>query len=378
MHLSTYAKADAMNRKTLCLLAIASSLAGSASAQSSVTIFGTLDVNLKYVKNDGSPRRLSESQDGLNQSQLGFRGTEDLGGGLKAGFSLISTLNVDTGTTAAKFFNRRSTVSLFSPAGELRLGRDYVPTFWNNVAFDAFGANGIGNSFNVWQLQTTYAGSPAFGNFARSDNAVGYFLPPNLGGLYGQAMVAASENATNQGRLLGARVGYSAGAFDSAVAIVQQRFDLASNPASTGITAGSHQTTINAGASYDFGLFRLLGYLDRDNRNDLHETRGSISVAIPIGLGEIHLGYDRSKLSNDLAHNDNTVSEFAAGYVYNFSKRTALYGNVGRLKNGSHPLVNLTQSVAGWNPAFAGSAQTAQPFVGGRSTGLEAGIRHFF
>ena len=214
-------------------------------AQSSVTLFGTIDLNARAVKNDGSPRRLSLSQDGLNQSQLGFRGMEDLGGGLKAGFTLISTINADTGTVNAKFFNRRSTVSLFSPWGELRLGRDYVPTFWNNVLFDALGANGVGNSFNVWQLQTTYAGSPAFGNFARSDNSIGYVLPTGLGGVYGQAMVAASEGASNQGRVIAGRIGWAKGAFDVAFAALQQRFDLAANPNVTGITAGSNQKTNN-------------------------------------------------------------------------------------------------------------------------------------
>ena len=362
----------------LAALCALGAFAHSASAQSSVTIFGTLDLSGKYVKNEGSARRLSLSQDGINQSQLGFRGIEDLGGGLKAGFSLISTVNADTGSVNGKFFNRRSTVSLFNPMGEIRLGRDYVPTFWNNVFFDAFGANGVGNSFNVWQLQATYPQSPAFGNFARADNSIGYFLPSNLGGIYGQAMVAASEGATNQGRLLGARIGYAAGKFDMALAAVQQRFDLAQNPVVTGITAGSHQTTVNLGASYDFGIVKLLGYVDRDSRDNLKETRGSITAAIPFGTSEVHLGYDRSRLTNDLAHNTNSVSQYKASYQYNFSKRTALYATVSRLSNGSHPLAGVTQSVAGWNPAFAGTAQTAQPFVGGRSTGAEFGVRHFF
>lgn len=365
-------------KKSLCAFSVLCTFTGVAFAQSSVTLFGTVDLSGKYVKNDGSVRRLALSQDGLNASQLGFRGLEDLGGGLKAGFTLISTVNADNGTALGKFWNRRSTVSLFSNAGELRLGRDYVPTFWNNAIFDAFGAIGLGNSFNVWQLQTTYPTSPAFGNFVRSDNAIGYFLPPNLGGVYGQAMVAASEGATNQGRLIGARIGFASGPFDVALAGVQQRFDLASNPAITGITAGSHQNTYNLGGSYNFGFLKLLGYIDRDTRNNLKETRGSISAVVPFGQSEVHVGYERSKLTNDLAHNSNTVSQFAATYQYNLSKRTAIYTTAARLSNGSHPLSGVTQSVAGWNAAFAGSAQTAQPFAGGKSTGFELGVRHFF
>ena len=365
-----------MNKKLIAASILVASGSGTM-AQSAVTLFGTIDLNGRYVKNDNTLRRLSLSQDGINQSQLGFRGVEDLGDGLKAGFSLIATVNADTGAANGKFWNRRSTVSLFSNAGELRLGRDYVPTFWNNVIFDAFGANGVGNSFNVWQLQATYAGSPAFGNFARSDNSIGYFLPTNLGGFYGQVMVAASEGATNQGRVLAGRFGFAAGPLDVAVAALQQRFDLAANPRVTGISAGSSQMTYNAGASYNFGVVKLLGYIDHDSRNSLKETRGSVSAVIPFGQSEVHVGYNRSKLTNDLAHNTNTDSSYQATYQYNLSKRTAVYGSAARLKNGANPLAG-TQSVAGWNAAFAGTAQTAPPIAGGKSTGFELGVRHFF
>lgn len=365
-------------KTSLLTAAVLASFATCAVAQSSVTVFGTIDLNARYVKNDGSARRLSLSQDGLNQSQLGFRGTEDLGSGLRAGFTLISTVNADTGSVNGKFFNRRSTVSLSGPWGELRLGRDYVPTFWNNALFDPFGANGVGNSFNVWQLQTTYAGSPAFGNFVRSDNSMGYFLPPGLGGVYGQAMVGASEGASNQGRVIAARIGYASGPFDIAFAALQQRFDLAANPGVTGITAGSNQKTYNLGASYDLQFVKVLGMIDRDTRSNLKETRGSVSAVIPFGTSEVHLGYSRSKLTNDLAHNTNTDSSYQASYQYNLSKRTALYTTVARLSNGNNPLAGVTQSVAGWNAAYAGTAQTAPPIPGGTSTGFEIGVRHFF
>ena len=365
-------------KKSLLALAVLGAFAGAASAQSSVTLYGTVDVSGKYIKNDNSPRRLSLSQDGINSSQLGFRGVEDLGGGLKAGFLLLSTINPDQGTANAKFWNRRSTVSLFSNAGELRLGRDYVPTFWNNPLFDAFGAQGVGNSTNVMQLQAPYATSPAFGNFVRADNSIGYFLPPNIGGFYGQAMVAASEGGSNQGRYIGGRIGFAAGPVDVAFAAGQQRFDAASNPAFTGITAGSQQKTYNLGASYDFGVFKLLGYIDRDTRDNVKETRGSISGLVVLGQGEIHLGYDRSKLTNDLAHNDNTVSQYKATYQYNLSKRTAVYGSASRLSNGNNSLAGVVNSVGGFNSAVAGTTITASPIPGGKSTGFELGVRHFF
>ena len=89
---------------------------------------------------------------------------------------------------------------------------------------------------------------------------------------------------------------------------------------------------------------------------------------VPLGQGEIHAGYDRSKLKNSIANNSNTVSQYKIGYVYNLSKRTAVYSTYSRVTNG-----NLSQnSVAG------GSAQTAAPTAGGKSTGAEFGLRHFF
>src|SRR5881396_2956153 len=115
-------------KKSLLALAVLGAFAGAASAQSSVTLFGTLDVNGKYVKNAGSAKRLSLSQDGINSSQLGFQGTEDLGGGLKANFLLLAGVNADTGSANSQFWNRSAYVGLSGNFGAVRLGRDYTPT----------------------------------------------------------------------------------------------------------------------------------------------------------------------------------------------------------------------------------------------------------
>lgn len=356
-------------KKSLLALAVLGAFAGVASAQSFVKIDGTLDLSAKYVKNDGSDRRVSLSQDGINSSQLRFSGREDLGGGLWAGFNLNAGLNVDTGTTNSQLFNRRSTVSLGGNFGEIRLGRDYTPTFWNDTIFDAFGTNGLGDSSHVLQLPT--------GTFVRANNSIGYFLPSNLGGAYGQFMAAASEGASgpslygttvgaNPGRYLGGRVGFAAGPFDVAFAYATQRLDTTPSQPS--------QKTLNLGGSYDFGVVKLLGYFDRDTLSygsvDVKENRFSLSGIVPIGQGEIHAGYDRSKLSGTVAglSRDNKVDQWKVGYVYNLSKRTALYTTYSRLSNGS--LSNL--SVA------SGTAQTAAPTAGGKSNGAEVGLRHFF
>jgi predicted porin len=328
-------------------------------------LYGTLDLSAMYVKNDGSARRVSLSQDGINSSQLGFRGVEDLGGGLKASFVLLAGVNADSGSANAQFWNRRATVSLSGGFGEVRLGRDYTPTFWNNTIFDAFGTNGLGDSSHVQQLPV--------GTFVRANNSIGYFLPSNIGGVYGQAMVAASEGASgpslygttvgaNPGRYVGGRVGFAAGPFDIAAAYAAQRIDT--------LPGTPSQKTANIGGSYDLGVVKLMGYFDRDTLSytgvDKKENRGSFSAVVPLGQGEIHAGYSLSKLTNNGV--STKVDQLALGYVYNLSKRTALYSTVSSLKNKD----STTNSVTG------GSAQTAAPTAGGKSKGFEAGLRHFF
>jgi len=352
-------------KKSLLALAVLGAFAGVASAQSSVTLYGTVDLSAKYVKNDGSDRRYSLSQDGINSSQLGIKGTEDLGGGLKAGFVLLSGINADSGSANAQFWNRRATVSLMGNFGEVRLGRDYTPTFWNNTVFDAFGTNGLGDSSHVQQL--------AVGTFVRANNSIGYFLPSGIGGVYGQVMAAASEGASgpslygttvgaNPGRYVGGRVGFAAGPFDIAGAFANQRIDA--------LPGAPSQKTYNIGGSYDLSVVKLMGYFDRDTLSytgvDKKENRGSFSVVVPLGQSEIHAGYELSKLN----FNGTTtkIDQFAVGYVYNLSKRTALYSTVSRLSNKNA----TTNSVSG------GTAQTAAPTAGGKSTGAEFGLRHFF
>ena len=359
-------------KKSLLALAVLGAFAGVASAQSSVTLYGTLDVNGRYVKADGRQRSLTEGTDGINSSQLGFKGTEDLGGGLKAGFVLLAGVNPDSGTSNTKFFNRRSTVSLFGNFGEVRLGRDYTPTFWNMTLFDAFGTNGIGSSLDVRQLY----------NGTRQDNTIGYFLPSTLGGLYGQAMVGAAEQGTSgdrAARYVGARLGFAAGPFDIAAAASQERFatgvtgsgsigDTGTNPAPvTGAIAGNSQKTYNLGGSFDFGVVKLLGYVNRDTINNLRENMGSISLVAPIGQGELHAGYDRSKMTGRPAPlaDSATVDQFKVGYVYNLSKRTAVYTTVSRLSNKGDTTLTL--------PGASG-----QTVASGKSTGAEFGVRHFF
>src|SRR5438105_13924062 len=136
-------------KKSLLALAVLGAFAGAASAQSSVTLFGVVDVNVKSVKNADTTTR-QVGTDGLASSRLGFRGIEDLGGGLQAGFWIEGAMTPDDGTAGGQQWRRRSTVSLLGGFGEVRLGRDYTPTFWNLTIFDPFGTNGVGSYLNLF------------------------------------------------------------------------------------------------------------------------------------------------------------------------------------------------------------------------------------
>ena len=201
-------------------MAMTGAFAGAAFAQSSVTIFGVLDVGLRYVDNDSAGDQWTMSTDGMTQSRLGFRGVEDLGDGLKGGFWLESAVAADTGTAnAQRFWHRRATVSLISDTlGELRLGRDYTATFWNLNVFDPFSNNGVGA---MTTLFPSAVASQAVQTLVRADNVVGYFLPGKLfGGLYGQAQYAFGEG-NNDNKYAGGRIGYAAGPLDMALAYGQ-------------------------------------------------------------------------------------------------------------------------------------------------------------
>src|SRR5258706_15377894 len=135
-------------KKSLLALAVLGAFAGVASAQSNVTLFGIVDLSAKSVKNGSNDALRTMATDGINSSRLGFRGVEDLGGGMSAGFWLEAGLAADAGNLggsnglaaptngSANTFNRRSTVSLMGGFGELRLGRDYTPAFCDTTGFD--------------------------------------------------------------------------------------------------------------------------------------------------------------------------------------------------------------------------------------------------
>lgn len=337
------------------LLALA---AGTANAQSSVTLFGIVDVNVRNVNNSGVGSNTTLNNNGLNSSRFGFRGVEDLGGGLKAGFWLESDIAPDVGNTNpnGKLFARRSTVSLMGNLGEIRLGRDLTPSGANTYLLDPFGVIGVGSSTNV----ARYSGQTTF---YRADNAISYFLP-NLGGMYGQVMLGLGEginpSAPPAGNLArkyaGGRFGYANGPIDVNV----------SYGATTVDSAGGKFKTTGIGGSYNFGVAKLMSHYYRDQLLTAKENRFLIGVSVPLGAHEIRASYVRSDANGGTAaYNASDANQLALGYVHNLSKRTAMYGTLSRISNKG----GATFAIAGGNPGITAA---------GNSTGYEFGLRHAF
>ncbi|MEJ8859858.1 porin [Variovorax robiniae] len=427
-----------MKRALITLAALAAS--GAAMAQSSLTLFGVADAAVSYYSAKGvyyySPvaslppvatpievgRSLTALSSGGNaSSRVGFRGTEDLGGGLAASFWLESGFNQDTGANAIAAFSRRSTVSLSGGFGELRLGRDYVPTYWNESVFDPMGAVGVGEN-----LIKTVSGSIATvrgpgsliapnDNAIRASNSIGYFLPRNLGGFYGQLMYSLHENVdsnnvpgspSSKGRYYGGRFGYANGPLDVAIAYGESTAADTTTLTAAGIATGARFSdklkTINLGASWDFGILKLMGELSqvRDSTSTVTPVRGvagpavkendkyngaMLGMTVPVGPGMFKASVARVNFDNDLGpvlpgapDRDASVSKLALGYVHNLSKRTALYATVAqvRVSNGQNNPAIMGIYAGGLANVAGGTASSG---IAPRSArGYDLGIRHSF
>lgn len=368
-----------MKKKIVAVAAC--TVASLACAQSSVTLFGVVDAAVTYTTGSGpvSTSKWQLTNSANTFSRLGFRGTEDLGGGYAAGFWLEAGLQNDTGSgfstntnnqasgntqPGGLTFNRRSTVSFLGPFGEVRLGRDYTPTFWNTALFDPFGTGG---GIGANQIYFSALGGLVSPTGTRASNSVGYFLPPVLGGFYGQLMYAMGENDSNavlpgpvplstknDGDYAGARVGYLNGPFNIALSTGKTRYAI-----------GDLRVT-NLGAYYVFEplmSLKLMAEYYEESQGSVDGKGALVGFILPIGASEIKVSYARYKREPAGNLPEPTSSKIALGYIYNLSKRSAVYATVARLTNSN----GASQALGGvmTSPNHA-------------STGTEFGIRHAF
>ncbi len=344
-------------------------------AQSSVTVFGIVDAGVSYGSGSG-PGSASKTQltnSAHQSSRLGFRGVEDLGGGMSASFWLEAGLANDDGrggpgnsnnqasgalVASGIAFNRRATVSVAGAWGEVRLGRDYTPGFLNIPAFEPYTVNGVGTAQNfvgAFAAGAPYAATGGGSVVARASNSVGYLLPAGLGGMYGQVMYYFGENASNtanakDGTGGGFRIGYSNEALNTAFGTNKTRY------------VTGDVTTSNFGAGYDFGTARIMAQVSRDKvaGAGADGKGGVLGAIVRVGSGEVRASWSAYETN---APGSPKASKIAVGYVHHLSKRTALYTTAARLKNSG----GSAQALAGAITAPNGS-----------STGIDVGLRHSF
>jgi predicted porin len=361
------------------LIALAALAATGAFAQSSVTLYGVVDLGISHGagKGTGSTSITQMTSGNINSSRLGVKGTEDLGNGLKTTFvfegdvkpnsgtgatsgaaSVNSSTNnlSSTSTTGGFSFNRQATVGVAGGFGEVRLGRDYTPTFYVDATYDPFGVNGVGTNAIFGN------GLGASVNHLRASNSVSYFLPGNLNGFSGQVMYAYNNTATNgaaaqnDGKYTGGVVGYANGPVS--VHVATAKFTLS--------TAGDVKTD-SVGAAYDLGVVKLSAEYSADKKGALalnNKATGTLfGLTAPMGSGSLRASYVSRKVTQDGQTADNKFDQASIGYVYNLSPRTALYGTFSSISNKG-------LSAVGANGAVTAAGQSA--------TGYDLGIRHAF
>ncbi|MFN5419092.1 MAG: porin [Burkholderiales bacterium] len=342
-------------KKSLVALAVLAA-SGAAMAQSSVTLFGIVDAG--YAVGNGSiSDKTSLRNSGYNSSRLGFRGVEDLGGGMKAGFHLEAGVNNDDGTGAASSavnqaqtaanvgtqgltFNRRSVVTLSGKMGELILGRDYTPQFWSETVYDPFGTNGVGTNIAFNKGGTTGV---------RSSNGIGY-KSPSMGGVALWAQTWNGENASTAAKTgsgNGFRITFDQGKFSAAVA---------DSSLTTG--AGTTNKTSNMAASYDLGVAKVMAMSNKTKITGAADIKGSvIGALVPMAGGTFRIASSQTEQAGKES------KLMAVGFIQPMSKRTDLYATYARVSN------------AGGAAAALNGAVTA---ANGSSTGYEFGIKHAF
>lgn len=363
--------------------AVALVAAASAHAQSSVTVYGIADSGIEHSRSGTSLTRVISG--GGAGSRIGFRGTEDLGGGLSAIFRLEQGINIDNGTLgqSGRAFGREASVGISSQQwGTVQAGRLPGPYYSVLSAMDAFGFVGAGGMLAVTRTGSGGQQLLPLGVEARNDNSIGY-ISPTWSGFEVRGLYTVDEKAAGTiGKGYGASVRYAAAPIDFAMGYTRNEAPVGG----TGDIVGSV-----LGGSYDFkvakifagvarernscstctGNFARMGGITGPNGSDF--LRASIGARVPLGaftaVAQVARIKDRSTYVVNSGSRDATW--FALGTEYALSRRTLLHASVGTIDNQNGSLYALgTGSVQ----QTAGRVGPGNP----RTTTVAMGIRHSF
>lgn len=318
--------------------------AGAASAQSSVTVYGSIDVGMTKGNGGTAPNSgangtsTNVTQKQARASRLGFRGNEDLGGGLSVQFHLEHRFTPNTGAAATPFFAGRSYVQISSvDLGRIYMGREFAPAVWAAVTGDPFGFDGLATISGE-----QYAGFTSSSiNAHRTANAIGY-RSPKWGGFSG--VLAFSRGEDLEPNTSSAYVEYADGPFYAGIAYQKG----SGGPLPLLVGTSVFNTTL----SYDLGWVKpILHYAkSQTSGGALHHSFFSVGAIAPVGSGLVRAVVGKvtpddanTTANRGLGAGNGTQTKFGFGYEHFLSKRTSLYadlsharktGTVGNQPNG--------------------------------------------
>ena len=335
-------------------LAVAGALAGAAHAQSNVDIYGIVDMG--FVRETGNVgtsvaggnKLTSGAQSG---TRLGFKGTEDLGGGLKALLVLETGIAADKGgfNQVNTAFARQSFVGLQNDLGTLTLGRQYTSYFLTlNQVADPFASGLAGNSTNLMMPFTSTEADRAL----RMNNAVKYATPLSSP-FSGEIAYGFGEDTTNSStnRVITGAVGYNTKELN--VRLAYYRKDSA--PGTSNITS-----TMLA-ANYDFGVAKAFAAVsDNDWATQGKSRNYLLGATVPFGAYNFIASYIKADGRGANAAKD--ADQYGVGVTYSLSKRTNLYAAYGYIDNSGGALYTVG------NNSESGTSNKA----------FNLGVRHMF
>jgi len=305
-------------KKSLIALAVLAA-SGAAMAQSSVTLYGRLDASLGQT---GAVPVASLSQTGINSSAKnttywGMKGSEDLGGGLKANFVLQSGFAIDTGVGNAGLFEREAHVGLAGGFGEVALGRQYT-SFHSSM----------GDTDMLWDNNFAVAGTVSGVGVAaqgvRASNSIRYDSP-KFGGVTASVTLGFGEDKGATGNVGDAtnhvsfNVKYAAGPV--MVTYAHQENKLAQANLTTAQVTNKYDII---GGTYDFGAAKINAAYNKAKDGTQNDTEYQVGVTVPMGAFAFGVGYSAGKsTASGLA--DLESKGFAMSAQYDLSKRTSLY-----------------------------------------------------
>lgn len=341
---------NTLSRLSVTAAASLLALAGTAQAQSSVTLYGAIGLDVlsaSKVYNGTTTSSVVKIEDNaIVNSRIGLKGSEDLGGGLKAIFDLESSIAPDTGAARAQFWNRGAYVGLAGDFGSLKLGHQW------NVADDYMGNYFMYGYYSPFLMSGFYALSDYY------DNAIKY-NSPNLGGFEGGLYYSAGENATRKsaGQKIQGAATYGIGAFSIGFTAFSEK-----NP---GLPAADNKMYAG-GVNYDFGVLKArLGLASADVEYATPFKAKLIDVGVDIPMGAFATSVDYVK--KDVKDSEDDTEFVRARLSYALSKRTSLNANLIFLKNSGNANFAFVSEL----PGFVG-----QP--GQKQTLVTAGITHSF